>query len=444
VSHVHHDHSSHHRPSAPITSQQTRRVLAASVAVLVLGTIVGILVLRADGERPAVAAELGLSSQIVDAKITSAVDVPCAGTAESDGVRCTEVSFEVTSGDTAGETASFQLPITESTVDLHAGDAVTLGYQAENDPGARYFFNDYQRRTPLLWLAVLFAAAVLALGRLQGLRALIALGITGVVIVAFMFPAILDGQSPAAVAIVSAAAIALVALYLTHGVTEMITVALLGTIAALVMTAVLAGLFAHLAKFTGFSSEDAFYLSIASADVDVRGLVLAGIIIGSLGVLDDVTVTQVSAVWQLHEANPRYSARRLYGAGIVIGRDHIASTVNTLVLAYAGAALPLLLVFTQAGRALGDVAAGELVAVEIVRTLVGSIGLVMAVPLTTALAAFVVTRGSVRAEVPRSRAAPVEAPARATNEDVRGAATGADDRQSEPTWEQFGPDADEW
>ena len=126
----------------------------------------------------------------------------------------------------------------------------------------------------------------------------------------------------------------------------------------------------------------------------MKGLVLAGIIIGSLGVLDDVTVTQVSAVWQLHQANPTYGARRLYPAGLVIGRDHIASTVNTLVLAYAGASLPLLLVFTQAGRGLGDVAAGELVAVEIVRTLVGSIGLVAAVPLTTALAAYVVTRGS--------------------------------------------------
>ncbi len=219
---------------------------------------------------------------------------------------------------------------------------------------------------------------------------------------AFMFPSILDGHDPTAVALVGAAIIAIVALYLTHGITEMITVALLGTFAALGLTAILATVFSNLAHFTGFSSEDAFYLTIASAEVDVKGLVLAGIIIGSLGVLDDVTVTQVSAVWQLHEANPTYSARRLYASGVVIGRDHIASTVNTLVLAYAGASLPLLLIFTQGGRSLGAVAEGELVGVEIVRTLVGSIGLVAAVPLTTALAAFVVTRGSTLRHPPDS------------------------------------------
>src|SRR5690606_13685905 len=152
---------------------------------------------------------------------------------------------------------------------------------------------------------------------------------------------------------------------------------------------------------TGFGAEDAVYLQVASSAVDIKGLILAGIIIGSLGVLDDVTITQVSAVWQIHQANPSYGVRKLYRAGVTIGRDHIASTVNTLVLAYAGASLPLLLVFTQAGRRLTDVANGELVAVEIVRTLVGSIGLITAVPVTTALAAWVITKGS------RGSAAPV-------------------------------------
>ena len=193
-------------------------------------------------------------------------------------------------------------------------------------------------------------------------------------------------------ALVAAVVIAVAALYLTHGVNDMTTVALLGTFAALAVTAVLAALFTDLAHFTGFGSEDAFYLRFASAQIDVRGLILAGIIIGSLGVLDDVTVTQASAVWQLHEANPGYSVRQLYSAAITIGRDHIASTVNTLVLAYAGASLPLLLLFAGAGRSLSEVAVGELVAVEVVRTLVGSIGLVATVPLTTALAAVVVTR----------------------------------------------------
>ena len=156
----------------------------------------------------------------------------------------------------------------------------------------------------------------------------------------------------------------------------------------------LGAVFGELAHVTGYGTEDAFALRFASADIDVRGLVLAGIIVGSLGVLDDVTVTQASAVWQLREADPTASIGQLYRSAVTIGRDHIASTVNTLVLAYAGASLPLLLLFAQAGRSLGEVAVGELVAVEVVRTLVGSIGLVAAVPVTTALAAVVVSRGT--------------------------------------------------
>jgi uncharacterized membrane protein len=431
VAHAHHH---DHRDQGALTSQQARRVLGGVVGVIALIALVGVFLLRPEGDRPELAAELGLGAEIVDATVTDVAEVPCAGTPEVDGIRCTAVAFEVTSGTTEGQESSFETSINEASVRFEVGDEVTLGYEENNDPGIQYYFNDYQRRVPLVALAGLFAVAVLALGRFQGLRALVALGITGVVMVAFMFPSILDGHDPTAVALVSAALIAIVALYLTHGITEMITVALLGTFAALGLTALLAWVFSGLANFTGYTSEDAFYLTVASAAVDVKGLVLAGIIIGSLGVLDDVTVTQVSAVWQLHQANPAYGARRLYGSAVVIGRDHIASTVNTLVLAYAGASLPLLLIFTQAGRGLGTVAEGELVAVEIVRTLVGSIGLVAAVPLTTALAAFIVTRGS-------ALRPPTNPPSPAPPEPPPSPVAPA----SEPTWSQFAPDEpDDW
>lgn len=430
VAHAHHDHGD----QATLTTAQTHRILGALVATVALVALVGAFLLRPAGDRPEIAAELGLSAEIVDATVTGVTEVPCVGTVAADGILCTEVAFRVTGGTPAGDEATFEISVNEATAPIEEGDGITLVYQPENDPGFEYFFNDFQRRSPLLWLAGLFAVAVVALGRLQGVRALVALGVTGVVMVGFLFPSILDGHDPTAVALVGAALIAIVALYLTHGITEMITVALLGTFAALGLTAVLAAVFSNLAHFTGFASEDAFYLTIASADVDVKGLVLAGIIIGSLGVLDDVTVTQVSAVWQLHQANPSYGARRLYAAGVVIGRDHIASTVNTLVLAYAGASLPLLLVFTQAGRGLGDVASGELVAVEIVRTLVGSIGLVAAVPVTTALAAYVVTRGSrLRdAAAPERPRPPARSPS--PNPPPPGPPP------PEPRWEQFGPD----
>lgn len=437
MAHIH-THSHQRGGDRALTSRRTRRLLAAAVGIVSFVALVGMLLLRPQGGRPDVTEELGLNAQIVDATVTATTEVPCAGTEAVAGILCVQVDFEVTSGTTDGTEESFQTPITEASVTFDPGDKITLGYQENADAGFRYYFNDFQRRTPLRLLAALFALAVIALGRFQGLRALIALGITGAVMLAFMFPSILDGHDPTAVALVTAAVIAIVALYLTHGITEMITVALLGTFAALGLTAILATVFSNLAHFTGFSSEDAFYLTIASAQVDVKGLVLAGIIIGSLGVLDDVTVTQVSAVWQLHEANPTYGARRLYAAAVIIGRDHIASTVNTLVLAYAGASLPLLLIFTQAGRGLGVVAEGELVGVEIVRTLVGSIGLVAAVPLTTALAAFVVTRGSTLPRPPLPRRERPGSP-RLTAPPPADPAT-PEPRSTEAEWGQFAPD----
>ncbi len=393
MAHVH-AHAHDTAGDEPLTTQATQRILVGVVAALALVAVVGLVLLWPDAERPVLAEELGMGAELVDATVTAEELVPCHGTTEDQGILCEEVRFDVTRGSSSGDSSSFQTAVSEASVDFEPGDRIVLGYQPEVEAPFQYYFNDFQRDMPLVLLVALFAVAVLALGRWQGLRALVGLVVTGVVMVAFLFPSVLDGNDPTAVALVSAVVIALVALYLTHGITERTTVALLGTFAALGVTAVLAAVFASLAHFTGFGTEDALYLQIASSNVDVQGLVLAGIIIGSLGVLDDVTVTQVSAVWQLHQANPTYGPRRLYRAAVEIGRDHIASTVNTLVLAYAGASLPLLLLFTQAGRRLVDVAAGELVAVEVVRTLVGSIGLVTAVPVTTVLAAWVITRGS--------------------------------------------------
>jgi uncharacterized membrane protein len=439
MAHAHH----HHHGGGPtdLTSRQTRRILGAVIVLLGVLALVGVLALRPEGERPDLAAELGFGAELLDATVTEVLDVPCIGTVEEDGIRCLEIRFDVTSGSVAGTAAQFQVPVTEATTSFEDGQGIVVGYQPDAAEGFEFYFNDFQRRMPMLTLAAIFVVAVVALGRWQGLRALAGLAITGVVMVAFLFPAILDGKDPTMVALVAAVVIALTALYLTHGINDMTTVALLGTFGALALTAVLAIVFSELATFTGFSTEDAFYLQVVTAEVDIKGLILAGIIIGSLGVLDDVTVTQASAVWQLHRADPTQGPRQLYRAGVIIGRDHIASTVNTLVLAYAGASLPLLLLFTQAGRGLTDVAVGELVAVEIVRTLVGSIGLVAAVPITTGLAAFVVTRGAGPA-----RDAEDEPPA-AEPDGASAAPVGGRDREPVDTsegaaadWDRFAPD----
>jgi uncharacterized membrane protein len=240
-----------------------------------------------------------------------------------------------------------------------------------------------------MWLAIIFAVAVIALGRWRGVGALVGLGASIVVILQFMLPSMLDGNSPPLVAIVGASAVAFLAHYLANGFKAMTTVALLSTLAALALTVVLATIFTNLAHFTGLANEDALLVGLGTSAIDLKGLVLAGMVLGALGALDDITVTQASAVAELRVADPTLSRRQLYRAGLRIGRDHIASTVNTLALAYAGASLPLLILFTLSDRSLGSVANGETVAVAIVATLVGSIGLVAGVPISTLFATVV-------------------------------------------------------
>jgi uncharacterized membrane protein len=274
--------------------------------------------------------------------------------------------------------------------ELSRGDGIVVSFSPDAPPELAFQLADLQRTRPLLVLAALFGLAVVALGRWRGLLALVGVGVSLVVIGAFLLPALLDGRDPLLTALVGASAIAFVSLFLAHGPNERTAVALLGALSALALTGVLGAVFVAATRLTGLADEEATLLQVAAGGIDAEGLLLAGIVIGAMGVLDDVTVTQVAATWELKRAAPGFGPLELYRRSVRVGRDHIASTVNTLVLAYAGASLPLLLLFTQAERSLGDVLTGEVVATEVVRTLVGSIGLVAAVPLTTALAALVI------------------------------------------------------
>jgi len=207
-----------------------------------------------------------------------------------------------------------------------------------------------------------------------------------------VLPSILDGHDPLAVAVVGSCLIMFAVLYLTHGFSARTSTAVLGTLASLVLIGLLGAAFSAAARLTGLDDQASNLIATLGTGVDARGLLLAGMIIGALGVLDDVTVTQTSAVWELRRANPHLGPPALFAAAMRIGRDHVASAVNTLVLAYAGASLPLLLLFTLSGRSLGEVVTAQDVATEVVRTLVGSIGLVASVPITTALAAVVASQ----------------------------------------------------
>jgi len=273
--------------------------------------------------------------------------------------------------------------------DLAEGDQIVLLDVASSPAAFRYSFVDYQRSTPLLWLGVAFVVVVLVFGRLQGLRALAGLGLSLAVLVLFVVPALLRDSPAVLVALVGTVTVAYLAIYLAHGVGMTSTIALAGTLVSLAATCLLAVAVASLTHLSGLATEEAQVLRVTAEALDLRGLLIAGIVVGALGVVDDVTVTQVSTVAALRRANPSLGARELYAEATKVGRDHVASAVNTLVLAYAGASLPLLLFFAQGNQPAGRLITGELVAVEVVRMLVGSIGLVSSVPVTTRLAALV-------------------------------------------------------
>jgi uncharacterized membrane protein len=258
------------------------------------------------------------------------------------------------------------------------GERVVIGHTADGTP---FVFGDRGRRTPLLVLGALFALAVVAVGRVTGVRALVGLAVSLLVIVVFVLPAILEGSSPLAVSLTGAAVIAVVATYLAHGVSARSTVAVLGTLVSLGLVGALAYVFAEACRLGGVGEADGGFLATAFGTIDVRGLLLGGIVLGALGALADVTLRQVDAVDELRGAGPPFRP------AMRAGRRHAASSVNTLVLAYAGASLPVLLLFTSGPHGLVDVATSEVVAVEVVRALVGGIGLLAAVPITTALAA---------------------------------------------------------
>ncbi|MFH9808766.1 YibE/F family protein [Streptomyces olivaceus] len=403
-----HGHSHSHGPAAPV-SRHLRKVIAAVLVPFAAAVVVGLAVLWPGGAPPHERTGVGFDRQTQQATVTKVVELSCqsvnasgvpptgdTSTAEgSSAVQqangdCKRATIRVDTGDDKGRTFE-EIVQPDQSRQLHEGQKVVVAYEPSAPKDLQYSVTDINRRLPLALLAGIFALAVVVVGRLRGLMALVSLAISFLLLNFFILPAILQGSNPLLVAVIGSSAIMLIALYLCHGLSARTSVAVLGTLISLLLIGVLGSLFIGWAALTGNTDDNTGLIHGLYPSIDMSGLLLAGVIIGSLGVLDDVTVTQTSAVWELHEANPTMGWRGLYRAGIRIGRDHIASVVNTLVLAYAGAALPLLLLFSIAQSGVGTVANSELVAEEIVRTLVGSIGLVASVPVTTALAALVVS-----------------------------------------------------
>ncbi|MEU5869938.1 YibE/F family protein [Glycomyces sp. NPDC047369] len=351
-----------------------------------IATVLGMVLLWPQGVEDAAIDEYGTE---VDGRVVAVTETECSAEEAEVVDVCGEVVVTITSGEFSGEEAVVDIPSGPGAPVVEAGDDVILIYTPESVSGQQFHIIDHDRAGALWALVIAFALAVVAFGRWKGLRSLVSLGLTFAVVLLFMVPAVLDGSSPVLVAIVGAAAIMLVSLYLAHGWNRTTTVAVVGTLASLVLTVLLAEAAVRLAELNGVLDESTTNLAL-QYPIDMSGLLLAGILIGALGVIDDVTVSQAATVDEVAKANPKWGPTRLYKSGMRVGRDHLTSVVNTLVLAYAGASLPLLVLIAAANRPLEQVLTSQTIATEIVRSVAGTLGLIAAVPITTWLAAYLV------------------------------------------------------
>ena len=277
--------------------------------------------------------------------------------------------------------------------DLSVGDKVVVSISKTPENVINAYFVDFVRTTPILWLTGIFAVSIILISRWKGVRALLSTVFSLYIIIGYIIPHILVGEDPLTVSIIGSIILLGVTLYLTYGWTLKTHSAVISMILVLLLTGTLSALFVLFTKLNGTGDENVMFLmQLMETPINLRGLLLGGMIIGALGVLDDLVTTQASAVFELHHANPNFKFRDLFNSAMRIGQDHVAATVNTLVLAYAGASLPMLLMFSLARGDYGYLINFSFIAEEIVRTLVGSLGLIAAVPLTTAIAIFFATR----------------------------------------------------
>ncbi|MGY1829628.1 YibE/F family protein [Geodermatophilus sp. SYSU D01180] len=384
-------------PPSPETLTRRRRAVTLMLLLLVpvgLATVVGLVVLW-PGDEPTRAEQVAATflpagTSYADARVVSLQTLPC-GEAGTGQATCATAVVEVLEGDGAGDYQQVDLSAEVVANGVGEGDVLVLTRDPGAEGGPDYQFADFERTTPVVVLAVAFALVVGAVARLRGLAALVGLAFAFFVLLQFVLPALLEGSSPTLVSLVGSSAIMFVVLYLAHGFSARTTTALVGTLFGLALVTVLGSVAVGVARLTGLTSEETIQLLTFDPTLDFSGLVIAGVVVAGLGVLNDVTITQASAVWQLNEVDPAMGWRQLYRRGMAVGRDHIASTVYTIVFAYAGAALPLLLLFEVYTQPAGVTLTSAAVAEEVIRTLVGAIALVLAVPVTTAVGAFFAT-----------------------------------------------------
>jgi uncharacterized membrane protein len=400
-----HDHSHGPDPDAPPPTPEAlglrRRAVWLMLLFLVpvaLATVVGLIVLWPGGgpTRAQQAADVQMppGTTYPQGRVVSVQKVPCGSETPGQPPQCAAAVMEVLDGAGKGDFQQIQLSPDIVAAGVEKGDVFVLTRDPGADGGPAYAFSDYARGTPIVVLAIAFAVVVGLVARWRGLASLIGLAFAFFMLFRFILPGLLADESPTLVSLVGTSAIMFVVLYLAHGFSARTTTALVGTLFGLILVAALGSVAVSAARLTGLTSEETVTLLNYDPTLNFSALVLAGVVVAGLGVLNDVTITQASAVWQLREVSPELTWRQLYSRGMAVGRDHIASTVYTIVFAYAGAALPLLLIFELYTRPVTVSLFSSAVAEEVIRTLVGAIALVLAVPLTTVIGALVATAAS--------------------------------------------------
>lgn len=365
-----------------------RLVLVGSLVFTLLLTLVGVGLLWPDGDEvDALSEQVQFAAPGVtfpQGEVLRAQD-PCPTDAPADD--CGQLEVRVTEGEDTGLEVTVGVPPDVLGADVRAGDTVKLiRTPAQDGQDARINYFGTVRTTPLTLLLGLFVLVVLAVARFRGLMALLGLGFATVVLSVFVLPALLSGEPGVLVGMVGSAAIMYVVLYTTHGWSLRTSAALAGTLAGIVLTAAIGLLAVGGTRLTGVADEGSRVLGTFAPDLSFQGIFACAIIVAGLGVLNDVTITQASAVWELRAAAPAMSRARVFASAMRIGRDHIASTIYTIVFAYAGTALTVLIVLRLYALPGSTLLATEEINQEVVRTLATSIGLVLAVPLTTLIA----------------------------------------------------------
>lgn len=399
-------HTHHHAHGPAPLGPWAARVVVIALSVIAVAVAVGAVLLWPSGSKVEVPLPFQTSSggsvttERGQVQSTAVADCgsPSAGqvltAAPAPGVagagRCVQAMVGIETGPNTGAATMLELSPGPGQPNLMAGETVRVFRQLDQQGATSYGFYDYERGWPLAILAAVFAVVIVAVARWRGLRALAGIVVAFAILVLFLLPALRDGAPAVPAALVASASILFAVIYLAHGVSLRTSAALLGTLTAMLLAAVLSWGAIEFLQLTGLSDDQNNEVAAYLGNISIKGLLLAGFIIGSLGVLNDVTITQASAVFELAHLGGG-TRRQIFLRGMRVGSDHIASTVYTLVLAYAGSSLPLLLLFSVANRSLTDVLTSEGVAIEIARSAVGGIALALAVPLTTAVAAVLAT-----------------------------------------------------